>query len=467
MHLTNSWSETSGGVATFYRALMEAANRRRHSMALVVPGAADCKKNVGEFVRVYEIASPKIRFNSSYRIILPKQFLTYGGRLREILRLEEPELVEINDKYTLIYLGALLRLRLCRDINIRPVVVGLSCERMDVNFHAYLHAVPGGQAFSTWYMRNIYFPFFDHHIAISDPIASELQKAGRGHEIPRCIFKLPMGVDCRLFSPQHRSDSARSGLLRRAQADKGTYLLLYVGRLAPEKNLPLLLDTMEALSSDNIDCRLIIAGDGISRDSLITRARERLGSRVIWLGHIGHREELARLYANCDFFLHPNPREPFGIAPLEAMASGIPLIAPNSGGLQEYANASNSGLTDATGSGFASVICSLIRDNNKRQIMISSALQTARQFSLDAIADRYLNLYQKLVAVAHKELPMEASEPAFVSESPSRTRKAAMAWAAASAASMYSLIASACNRLEINKRGHYKRRERIADSTHS
>jgi alpha-1,6-mannosyltransferase len=443
MHITNSWSETSGGIATFYGALMDAANRRCQSMSLVVPGPVDGQKMCGEFARIYEIAAPKALLNRNYRMIYPRQFLAGSGKLRKILNLEQPDLVEVNDKYALIYFGALLRRRLFRDIQFRPVVVGLSCERMDVNFQSYLSAGTVGRAFCSWYMRNLYFPFFDHHIAISDTTADELLCAGLGHEIARGVFQLPLGVDCRLFSPQHRSAAERSKLLLRIKASDSAVLLLYVGRLAPEKNLSLLLDTMAALSLEARDYRLIIAGDGMLRDSFLKAATEQFGQKVVWLGHFRNRQDLARLYANCDFFLHPNPQEPFGIAPLEAMASGIPLIAPNSGGLREYANPSNAGLTEATGRAFASRIRLLAGDGGKRRIMIASALRTARKYSLEAATNQYLDLYEKLVKIAGNESPIETARPVFVSQPPSRARKTAMSGAAGIATWLYLLLSGA------------------------
>jgi alpha-1,6-mannosyltransferase len=464
MHITNSWSEASGGIATFYRALIEAANRRGQAISLVVPGPVDCDKTISEFVRIYQIAAPESKLNSAYRTIYPNQYMTRAGKLRKILSREKPDLLEINDKYTLNYLGPLLRLRLMTDIDFRPVVVGLSCERMDVNFRTYVSAGILGRAFCAWYMRNIYFPFFDHHIAISDQTAHELRSACKGHVITRGIFQLHLGVDCRIFSPRHRSASERSQLLRRIAAPDKAVLLLYAGRLAPEKNVSLLIETLEQLFPDGRDYRLIVAGDGISRKLFLADAQKRLNKRITWLGHITNREELAKLYANCDFFLHPNPQEPFGIAPLEAMASGVLLVAPDSGGLKAYANSSNAGLTHATGPAFASMIRNLIESEDRRRKMASSALQTAQEFSFEAITDRYLNLYKKLVAISRNELPIEAAAPAFLSQPPSPLRAAVMRWAAVSASSVYSVLADARGRVEKNKKSGNPEGRKIVDS---
>ena len=59
------------------------------------------------------------------------------------------------------------------------------------------------------------------------------------------------------------------------------------------------------------------------------QAETRVPGRVHFLGHLPDRRQLASLYANADVFVHPNPREPFGIGPLEAMASGLPLVTSN------------------------------------------------------------------------------------------------------------------------------------------
>jgi len=180
LHLTNSWHEASGGIATFYRALMEAANRRGHVIRLVVPGESDRVEDVGKFGRIYHVKSPRARFNAQYRTMYPAQFLPPGSRLQRILATERPDLVEICDKYTLNYLGALLRRRLLSAIDFRPVVVGLSCERMDDNFHTYIGRVPLSQAFCAAYVKWVYFPFFDHHIANSSYTAEELRTASQG-----------------------------------------------------------------------------------------------------------------------------------------------------------------------------------------------------------------------------------------------------------------------------------------------
>ena len=124
---------------------------------------------------------------------------------------------------------------------------------------------------------------------------------------------------------------------------------------------------------------------------------------VIFLGHIADRETLADYFANADIFVHPNPREPFGIAPLEAMAAGLALIAPNTGGLTSYANDSNAWLADATPAAFASAISAIGADPAAHASRTFQARVTAESYRWQHVASRYLQLCRDLNSVTQGE----------------------------------------------------------------
>ena len=268
--------------------------------------------------------------------------------------------------------------------------------------------------FCRWYMKWIYFPLFDHHIAVSEHAAGELRPASRGHKVQRGVWIRPMGADCSQFTPARRSADLRRELLNRCNGGPDSRLLVYAGRLAPEKNLPLLVDTVTLLRKNSgADYRLVIAGQGMSMPELERSCAERIPGAATLLGHVGDRDRLASLFANADAFLHPNPREPFGIAPLEAMASGLPLVGPNSGGVTSYANQQNAWLATAAPANFAAAIESLFSDAAERDRRVQAALETARQLEWRNVAAQFLNLYADLQART-QGLPA-ASEPQFVS----------------------------------------------------
>jgi glycosyltransferase involved in cell wall biosynthesis len=309
--------------------------------------------------------------------------------------------VEVAEKYTLPWLAGMLRTRRLPGVGIRPTVVGLSCERMDENVLAYVTRSQAGRRFCTLYMKWIYFPSFDHHITVSEHVAGELIDASHGHKVPRGIWILPMGVDCERFGHARPDPEVRREMMGGSTAPEGATLLLYAGRLAPEKNLPLLLDTMSLL--DRSQYRLAIAGVGILRDYLQTEFERRGLNNVVFLDHIADRDRLARAYASADIFLHPNPREPFGIAPLEAMAAGLALVAPNSGGVNSYADENNAWLTPANGEAFAAAVRRIRSHPEEAASRRSAARLKAQQYAWPVVTNRFLDLYGELHALTQGE----------------------------------------------------------------
>lgn len=421
LHLTNSWHETSGGIATFYRALMAAANHRGHHIRLVVPGEIDRVEDAGEFAKIHHVKAPRARFNREYRAIYPSRYLARTSRVQHILAAERPDLVEVCDKYTLNYLGALLRRRLLPALDFRPVVVGLSCERMDDNFRTYVGRLPFARAFCAAYMKWIYFPFFDHHIANSEYTAEELRAAAQGHVVERNIWIEPMGVDLEHFSPGNKSQEKRQQLLHDVRGNRDSILLLYAGRLAPEKHLSLLFELVARLAADaKRDYRLLIAGDGIERPRWEAFCEKYAPGRVAFLGHIKNPGDLADLFANADIFIHPNPHEPFGIAPLEAMASGLPLVAPNCGGVTSYANAENAWLAPAAIGSFSATIEGLLVNESERNRRAQNAVRAAADYRWDRVASSFLDLYADLAGARLDRLDCNGAlpPPAFSSTPP-------------------------------------------------
>jgi len=366
---------------------------------------------------IYHLKAQRAPFNSSYRMLWPTSYLYPGSAIQRIVKEEQPDLIEVCDKYNLHYLAALCRLKLMREIDLRPTTVGLSCERMDDNFATYLGRSTFGRAFSRWYMKWIYFPFFDHHIVISQHTADELRAVCTGHAVERGIWLQHPGLDLAVFNDASRRSDARARLLHRLGRDESCRLMVYAGRLAPEKNLPLLLQTMRRLKATDPNALLLIAGDGIEREKLETDAADLEGA-VKFLGHIGNPGDLAEIFGGCELFLHSNPKEPFGIAPLEAMACGLVLVAPNSGGVTEYANHGNAMLVDAEPKAFAEAVHKLLQEPELLAVKSRAAEATAELFSIERMANSFLDLYGKIDAATRGHLPLREAGAAFCSTAP-------------------------------------------------
>jgi alpha-1,6-mannosyltransferase len=401
LHLTNAWHPTSGGIRTFYTALLDAANRHRRRVVVVAPAARTHSESIGDFGVIHFLAAPRApAFDRRYRMLYPHRYFPVIGRsLAGILERERPDIVEVCDKYSLPYLAAMLRKGWLPRVP-RPLLVGLSCERFDDNMAAYLDRGRMARRFTQWYIRNVYGPPFDVHVANSEYTAGEL-RAALPDRSAGFIRVCPMGVDTHGFSPGRRSAAMRARLLRRCGGDERTRLLFYGGRLSPEKNLELLVDTLRRLATDQrADYRLIVAGDGPRAAWLEAQATGVLHGRILLCGNLD-RSALAECCASCDVFVHPNHREPFGIGPLEAMASGVPVVVPDSGGVLTYATAANAWIAGPTAAAFSAAVRAALRGDAER---LGAALATAHAFRWEDATRRYFELYDSVHA--------EIAEPA-------------------------------------------------------
>jgi len=191
------------------------------------------------------------------------------------------------------------------------------------------------------------------------------------------------GVDTSLFSP-----SLRSARLRARYAEPGEKLVVYVGRLAPEKQVADL-----RVLHDMPGVRLLIVGDGPERDAL---RREMPRARFA-----GFRSgtDLAAHLASADLFVHPGELETFGQTIQEAMASGLPVIAPRRGGPVDLVAPSRTGwlytpgmldeLRDRAGD--------LLFDDAKRQAFGEAALESVRKRTWPVLSEQLRGYYRRAI----------------------------------------------------------------------
>ncbi len=193
----------------------------------------------------------------------------------------------------------------------------------------------------------------------------------------------PQGVDSKLFHPDKASDSWRERLSDGHPEDK---LLLYVGRLAPEKHIERLRVIPESLPGT----RLAIVGDGPDRKNLEGRFA---GSPTVLTGLL-QGEDLAGAYASADAFLFPSTTETLGMAMIEALASGLPVVAARSGASHEVVSEGENGMLYKPGSETALVatVERLISDEDSRREMALNARAAAEERSWEG-ATRTLRSY--------------------------------------------------------------------------
>lgn len=188
------------------------------------------------------------------------------------------------------------------------------------------------------------------------------------------------GVDPARFHPRFRSAAMR----RAMGAADGALVVAYVGRLAPEKGVHVALEALRALRRTHGDTlRLAVAGDG--PDEARCRAAAPEGT---WFAGALHGEELSRFYASADALVFPSTTETFGNVVLEAMASGVPVVAPDCGATLELANATTAQLfRGGDAASLASAIAALAAAPARRAQLRDAGLAVAAARSWEAVWD--------------------------------------------------------------------------------
>jgi glycosyltransferase involved in cell wall biosynthesis len=211
----------------------------------------------------------------------------------------------------------------------------------------------------------------------------------------RGIRVVARGVDTRLFSPARRSDALRASW----KVAGDDLVVAHVGRLAPEKNLPLVLSTFEAIQRFAPRARLLLVGDGPLRKKLAQTHPQHI------FAGMRHGEDLAAHYASADLFLFPSMTETYGNVTLEALASGLPVVAYRMAAAAELIRHGDNGMLAAPGASdqFVRAALDLVTRPGVRQRAAEAAPRSVAMLDWDLIHDRLVAALRD--AIAHPASP--------------------------------------------------------------
>jgi glycosyltransferase involved in cell wall biosynthesis len=201
------------------------------------------------------------------------------------------------------------------------------------------------------------------------------------------------GVDIRTYNPAHRSDALRERLGLGART-----VFLYVGRLAAEKRVEQIVEAYRRVIAARPpdSTRLVIAGAGPKEPALRASAT----ADVIFLGNLDRRRELPELYASADAFVFASLTETLGLVVLEAMASGLPVIASPAGGVADHLRDDVNGIAYPAGdtAALAAAMLALADDPARMRRLALGARATAVTLGWDRELDRLDASYREVVA---------------------------------------------------------------------
>lgn len=375
-----------GGVNTYLREKAGYFSRRREfTHDAVVPGrTSEC--STLEASRLHKIKSPSLPGNPQHRV------LTDFRRMSSLIQAIEPDVVEVDCSYFLGHLAL-------RALRPRAVpVVGF--------YHVHLPML---------YTRSVRNPLrrrFTEHtqpvawryaqfcarpcqtvIVSSQDMYDRLQKRG----FPN-LELVPLGVNLDLFRP--RGDRPRPSI---AGVDPDRPVVLYVGRLSPEKDLAVLFEAHRILRGA-CGSQLVIAGDGP-----LKRRVQRLAGGSAAVVHVGLRdygEALVELYQAADVLAAPGASETFGLVILESLACGVPVVAAGRGGPRELIGPPLGELAEPgnpvdLAAKLAKVLAARPRADACRE-------HVAERFSWDRTFGRLVGIYESLRSGRRSDAPVRA-----------------------------------------------------------
>lgn len=356
LDITNFYGEQSGGVRTYLDRKIEYIKKRGDiEHTLIIPGERDEVTQRGR-TKILRLKGTRVPFYPSYRLVLniPK--------IKRKIEEESADMIELGDPYTMAWAVFLSK----RDAQI----IGLYHADLPSYFKRYLHTRAAERV--AWsYVRWIYNRC-SLVLAPSDEIKAQLKSEGIKN-VERIFF---YGVDTSIFSPEKRDDALRERFSEKT-------ILIYVGRLAREKHLEVLVSAFRMLDKYH----LFVVGDGPYRKEMENSLRE----NATFFGYTRDRDVLARLYASADIFVTPSPTETFGITALEALASGLPVVCVNRGGIKDVVTEDVGAFAEADNvKDFAKKIEALA----ERMIQKERLIERAKRFSWDSAFERLFKYYE-------------------------------------------------------------------------
>jgi alpha-1,6-mannosyltransferase len=310
--LTQFYSPLSGGVKRYVHAKIAYINKDSpdDEHVLIVPGPKTGMTSHARS-RIYSIHSPLLSRTSRYRALLNLR------AVEEILTREHPDLIESSDPY---------------QIGWKAIAVGRSLKIPVVGFYhshfpeAHLRnstkflgrrGTHRAMKLTRAYVRKLYNRF-QVTLVPSEPLADVLSEWGLCN-----VRVVPLGVNVEIFHPS-ANDVAGTRISLGVANDQ--QLLLYVGRLAKEKNTKTLFDAFDLLHRRRPgEFHLLVIGDGPQRNQLL-RLQKRTDGAVTWIRYCADAPDLARFYRAADLFVHPGVQETFGLVALESQACGTPVV---------------------------------------------------------------------------------------------------------------------------------------------
>jgi alpha-1,6-mannosyltransferase len=317
------YSPTGGGVRTYLDRKMGLLAEMGHELIVVAPGREDRIEERPGGGAIHYLKSPRLPFDDNYGLFWDEEAIT------STLDRLDPDVVECSSPWRPAwFVGRWRSERAVKIFFMHNDNMAAYAQRWfeDVASHQRIERAFG------WYTRYMgrFLELYD--AVVTNGPALEKRLRARGLRIDAAM---PLGIERGYFSPTLRDEALRRAMLAQLGLPEDGMLLIGLGRHHAEKRWPVVIEAV-ARAAERLPVGLMLLGQGKQTPRL-----ERLAGgnpRIRLFRPVYDRERLARILASADALIHGSEGEPFGLVASEALASGLPLIVPASGGCAEVAD---------------------------------------------------------------------------------------------------------------------------------
>ncbi len=377
---TDTYVPQVNGVVSSIVALKQELEKQNHKVYIFAPSVPGYKDNFKEKARIFRFRSFKFLFQPEYRVAQPLCWKF----LRQISKIK----LDIIHAHTPFSLGVLALL--ISYLQNRPLVY-----THHTFYHEYVKIyLWKGRLFPPKAAKKITTAFCNKCNAIIAPslrVKHLLKKDG----VKKKILELPSGISFQNFAQPIKSNDFRR---KHGISDKAN-VLIFVGRIAKEKNIEFLISVFEKISQELDDVYFVLVGDGIYRAKLNLFA-EKIGSRknIIFTGYL-QGSELIKSYQTADIFIYSSKTETQGLVVLEAAASGLPIVALKDLAFKNILIDSFNGylVADESVEDFSQKVIKILKNSKMSEKMSQNSKALAQKFSVSNQTNKLVALYQSLM----------------------------------------------------------------------
>lgn len=224
------------------------------------------------------------------------------------------------------------------------------------------------------------------------------------------IYVIPTGIDIAPFKSSNFTEEERDNLKKSLGIKPNEKIILFLGRVASEKSIDVIMDIMPSIFEEHPDYKFLIVGDGPSKKDLEEQARKlNIDNNVIFTGKVPWNE-VPKYYNIGDVFVNASITETQGLTFIEAMSAEIPVVAKYAPNLSEFIHTNKNGILVKKNSDFKKAIIDVIENENLRKTLIRGGNETAKEYSIEVFGDKLEMLYTEIIRLHKAKKELETKE---------------------------------------------------------